>query len=519
MPCTPRKQRTNRANAIFDETKIPRNEFYANAFVLQFQELQQYGAGDSLSSLQNIETTRQDPQPIENLIKDVEDNTNKERLGRNLLDSFALILARPGAAGVVAVAMEENEDRSIYTLHVSKNNASNNSPSYLAEEIQRWFNDRIQSTVENSDLSPQNGLWDDILRNGYDNISKSITIKCIGVSEDEKASNLSGALSWVKGRAFNPNGAAVEVRKSVLDVLDLLKTFFTPKAHSRILNPDGRVGGSTYAVRPIYVGNNVLILTFLRTITQLCFELVESHSLAMNSYFDDLDNELQRELNECKKKDIILERKKLLKKVRQLIYTISKYLRAWYDIARFKTHCDSATLKLNFILHQDPKLDDGILDFDEILGKAVEMRILPHGKRGSMKEWNRILSCSQLRGWDHCEMQVLVFLLDNEKSRFYNYIGCSKGPCWLCHYVLVGMKSQFKMRQSHFKLYPQWLPPKFTTQRGRFIEVFQSLVREMSGLVELGISKKRQSRKAKPDCPDDEDTFLSPRFLSVHEPV
>ncbi|KAI1479455.1 hypothetical protein F4774DRAFT_409887 [Daldinia eschscholtzii] len=494
-----------------EESGTPSDEFYANAFVLHFQGLQQTDTDGIFQDIPRPETTHPGPQLVEDLIQDVERNVDKKRLGQNLLDSFALILARPGGKGVVAVAVEKNKNQNIYTLHVSINSASNNALSPLAEEIQKWFNDRKQDTVESGDL------WNDILRNCCENISTSIANACIGCTQEAKAKKLMDTLIYIESLDIPLDKAGIEVKKRVAKILTLLASFFSTSSsvYSEILALEKSEDAAIYALRRIDLISTGPVLCFLSDITKECFELLETHAWAMEKYFRDLYTKLRGKRNKGetpghKKR---LNYRKLLRRVRSLIYTISKYLRAWYDIVHFKAHCNSATLLFDFGPGQVHRSGGRRLDFDKILSQAAQLGIFDEANKESMKAFHDVRQ-NCISAWNHCEMQMLEFVLAKEESRFYNYIGCSKGPCWLCYHVLVNMTSQFEMRPSHFKLYPRWLPPNFTKDQAhkeQFVAVLKLLTKEMRRLIDLRKGGEYQPRNAKPDCPDDEDTFLSLR--------
>ncbi|KAK6955334.1 hypothetical protein Daesc_002967 [Daldinia eschscholtzii] len=493
---------------MFKEAGTSSDEFYANAFVLHSQGLQQTETGGIFQGILRPKITDPGPQLVKDLIQGVGSKVDKKRLGRNLLDSFALILARPGGKGVVAVVIEKLRDQNTYQLHVSMNNTPNEACKRLAEKIQEWFSNRGQDTVESGHPRSQSILWDDILRNCCQNISTSIANACIGDTEEEKHELLQGTLLYVRDLNITLNKRGEEAKK-VEKFLDLLSTFFsTPTSNnSNISNLGTSKGASIYSERGKCAHGNGRMLRFLHGITEECFGLVESHAVAMRKYFNDLNKKLQEALE-----DVEIYRR-LLGRVRSLIYTIAKYLRAWYDIVHFKAHCNSADLVFKFVMRKGRRPGGRGLDFDKILSQAAQLGIFDAKNKKSMRALHGVRQ-NCISAWNHCEMQMLEFVLANQESIFYNYIGCSKGPCWLCYHVLVNMTSQFEMRPSHFKLYPRWLPPHFTKNQAhkeQFVAVLKLLTKEMRRLIDLRKGGEYQPQNARSDCPDDEDTFLSLR--------
>ena len=93
-------------------------------------------------------------------------------------------------------------------------------------------------------------------------------------------------------------------------------------------------------------------------------------------------------------------------------------------------------------------------------------------------------------------------VLDNEKqSSFYDYVGCSKGSCWLCHHAFINITKQFKIRNLHLKIRAEWESLGFKSNRqnrGGCIEVLCNLNDEMS---RFSMNKgKSATHHSRPDC-------------------
>lgn len=394
--------------------------------------------------------------------------------------------------------MESNKDHTIYTLHISKNNPSANRLIPLAREIKTWFTDRTTDAENTVTLSRQSRLWRCILRNCYYNISKSIFEACIGETQEEKKLELSDTLESIKDIVFNdvPSGL-LEARKGTVDVLRSLDTFFSgsPSVYSKICN--------------LPRTNDVLneeAIEFLYDFMQLCFNLAETRAQYIKEFFDTLNTRFRDKHN----------RQILLGKIRKLIYTMSNYPRAWYDIVYFKNQHDSATLQINFQLGQVSTTSGPYeLEWSGISDTVIETGMLDEETVARMTD-----SCNvrynPVSILQHCEMQMLRFLLPRSISNYFNYIGCSRGPCWLCYHVLVNIRSKFNMRQSHLKLYAQWDPPDFLLN-----QQLQFLNEEMRRLADPTNKANFIHRRINSDCPDNEETFLSPRKVPgyVIEPV
>lgn len=59
----------------------------------------------------------------------------------------------------------------------------------------------------------------------------------------------------------------------------------------------------------------------------------------------------------------------------------------------------------------------------------------------------------------HCEIQLLEYFLVKEGGKnltnTYDYIGCSKEPCWLCD-IVIRTATAFKTAPSHGGIYWNW---------------------------------------------------------------
>lgn len=80
--------------------------------------------------------------------------------------------------------------------------------------------------------------------------------------------------------------------------------------------------------------------------------------------------------------------------------------------------------------------------------------ILDHGNDGSYEDSTH----TSLR-YVHCEIQLLEHLLIKDQGKglnsVYDYIGCSKEPCWLCD-VVIRTATRFRMTTSHGGIYWNW---------------------------------------------------------------
>ncbi|KAI0850156.1 hypothetical protein F5Y00DRAFT_260888 [Daldinia vernicosa] len=420
------------SNPIFGRAGVSVEEFYANAFVLNYQQLQQRESQRRCEVFQDWE----DPRPIEDLIRGEVENDKKERLGKNLLDSFALIFAQLGGEGVVAAAMESNEDHTIHTLHISKNRHSIDTLTPPAEEIKAWFMDRVTDAANTVTLSRQSSLWRCILRNCYRSITRSIFEACIGDTEGEKKDELSCALRCIGRKVFDtlPSGLS-KAKKGILNVLESLETFF--------------IGSPSIYYKLWYLlGTNDVLneepIEFLHDFAQLCFNLAETRAQYMGDIFDILDERFRRESG-----DKPVKRRRALWKIRQLIYTISNYPRAWYDIVYFKVRNGSATLQINLQLGEGSITSEACkLIWDRISKIVIETRMLGEEAAAKMK-------------------------------------GCYN---------------------SHLKLYPKWDPPDFLLK-----EQLQFLKQEMGRLADPTNTEVFIPERINSDSPDKEETFLSPR--------
>ncbi|KAI1139682.1 hypothetical protein F5Y05DRAFT_424595 [Hypoxylon sp. FL0543] len=469
---------------IFKDAGIDPAKFYARSFKLSELQPAQCGIEGIGPELDSGEQPRLCL--IESIVEGEGKDWEKKRLGKNLLDSFALIFAQPRSGGVVATILEySGEESNDYTLWIAKNFVRDCPFAKLARKLETWFKDREERERDAQGHhihipTSQNNLWCTILRNCYPMIRVSLK-----------------HASKVKNAVESSIPCPQTVPKKLNDILRELDKYF-PETRGPNIAQEWKNGGSA-------------LEQFLDIITRLCYDLLESNMASPNALFRHCCKESTHEI--------------WWKKLRRLIYILANYRRAWYDIVRFKTSHESATLQIQCIPTSGYCTGNSIILSDIIReGKAKgiyesrsraeivrDYSILPKLERETKAKqaWPRV----------HCELRILDFLLENrDLKNVFNYIGCSKGPCWLCHYTLECMAPKIGMRACNLKLYPVWEPPRFQgspQNRQRFIKVLQSLDKTIKDVLNREMKKQLKPRayrysNCKPDCPDIEETFLLP---------
>ncbi|KAL7624377.1 hypothetical protein AAE478_005941 [Parahypoxylon ruwenzoriense] len=561
MSCSPRvsKKHCHPPGNIFNASGIVPEEFFANTFLLSSKQKQLghvNGEPPVNTSYEEVE-----PHDISLVAQDVEDIDEKSRLGKNLLDSFALILAQPGAEGVVATAMKFDEESRSYTIYIARNCDTYYSLSDLIEEIEKWFTIRDSGGSKEyihgdyiDKPSLNNVLWKKIILNCHLSICKSID-ETYSRSQDDIEDELSDVQTWIadEGNQHNKHTSFLQEPGSqkVLKTISFVLEQFL--ARTKMQSGPGRKNKDfTHGVPHSQMADTEL-MKFSDTITESCFELLESHEQLLRDLFQKwrqrLRKRLYRPLGATGRinQGALKSKRRLLDKFQRLIYTIANYRRAWYDMVRFKIDHKAATLKIYGLPPTDgPR--GAVMDLRCIAKAGVDMKILDDGGEDAfMKEHrshkvtgsyfrypervgrlsalgpNSRLQVSEKKEdrasvWLHCEMQIVEYLLTQNDSNFYNYIGCSKGPCWLCYHSLEYMAPNFEMRQPHLKLYPRWLPPEYkgnAEHRKRFVRVLKFLNNEMGSLLRPENKDQLRSYTLNPDCPDIQYTFLSPRSESM----
>ncbi|KAI1411707.1 hypothetical protein F5Y13DRAFT_191015 [Hypoxylon sp. FL1857] len=497
---------------IFQDAQLNPAKFYANAFKLHKIQVKQ----NKIKSTGPVRGSRKQARPrkISQIIGGECQNWKRGQLGKNLLDSFALIFAQTGPEGVVATILEQSSAESnIYTLWVARNFVRDCRFSNLAEEIGKWFK-ASELHVKGHHIhipSPNNDLWTKILQNCYPIICIHLT-NAYNIKENENV-ELDDTQKWIKSLVASKSYQDKRRWKEVLDalppILDQLNGYFSQK-----FDPNNK--GSAEECED----GKSAPTEFLDKITSLCYQLLESHKELTTEFFKDC----------CKTGT----QDKWLKVFRRLIFVMASYRRAWYDMVRFKTDHESATLQIR-CLPNSTYCEGNSIMLTEIFEAGVKMGIYERDDEREFKReypaLERLEKATKFPGRFgkasprvHCEMRILDYVLENrDPTKFFNYIGCSKGPCWLCYHTLKFMAPGIGMRAPHWKLYPVWEPPRFLNSppnRERFIDVLQILDDRIENLRRLAETRKRRPWEHRfsgcgTDCPGIEDAFLSPRTESM----
>ncbi|KAI1084454.1 hypothetical protein F5B20DRAFT_593511 [Whalleya microplaca] len=556
------QHRHRRRDDEFDAAKISREKFHAAAFTLQHRQLQQRRIEGTLAS-DPQPSAQALPQRVENLTAGSH-RVSKKILGSNLLDSFALLFSRPHARDVIATAMERiTTKENTFVLHVAKNDGHycDHLPMRGVKIVlENWFLNKnllgvkIRARGTNVDKADTNNpYWRFILAECSESIFKSIDGQ-LGINGTEKKrqeqkTTLAKFRDVVKNRTkgkgskqkSNDDGRkeAAELLSAVVDGFETyLDNPRLTREASLVISKNGEIG-------PSHPPKHLLQqqIDFLCRVTTSCFhalELLEAH----------------RELVED------LRTGSGTGKILRLVFTLAKYCRAWYDMALFKLSHQPINISINFLGCPAPAgsayaltcIDDELRQmansaktahwlsvryssvqwpptFEDPNEDTQDHQFLdcPYGELRKPEDfppqwppdkkacddcWFAMLAAKKGQIWIptivHCEMRMLEKLLSSsDRSVFFDYIGCSKGPCWLCYHTLTNMTTQFKMREPHLKIYAAWEPPSFNdnqANRERCIEVLKGLNNEVMRLN----TPKLEPREILPDCPDD-DQFDSPR--------
>ncbi|KAI0831593.1 hypothetical protein F5Y06DRAFT_301629 [Hypoxylon sp. FL0890] len=503
---------------IFEDAQMEPSEFYASTFKLKGLRLEQNkieGTGPDLDFSEQAQ-----PYPIMLIMEGGDKDWKKKLLGRNLLDSFALIFSQPGSHGVIATVLGRSSERTNgYTLWVAANSVRRDPPNGLLRNIEHWFTTRKSHEgyvggchVDKPDL--QNSLWTAILRNCHSQMCMLLRNMCDRKQKQSK--NTGNAQEWIKTIGdFAPYPYRrywQDIQPGLLSVLQKLEEYSSdnlgPLAEKS--TESWKKGNATDGIPPgIKAETTSKLEEFLNTVTTRCYDLLKSHEKSMEYFLE--------HCGETRAQDEMW-----LRQLRRFIYMMANYRRAWYDMVRFKTDHDSATLWIKCIPNSEYLKGNSIM-LTPIFNAGVNMGIYDRAYERKFKREYANLSRKVLPHV-HCEMRILDFVLGSRHlQNFFGYIGCSKGPCWLCYHTLKYMAPDFGMRAPHWKLYPVWEPPRFQESpqnREGFIKVLQFLDKTvkdrldsaMNGQVKIG---QYRYSGCGPDCPDVENTFLSPRKSSM----
>lgn len=481
------------------------------------------------------------PQPVGFLVQH-ERKEISNNLGRNLLDSFALVFAQPKSPGVIATALELGANER-FTLHVARNEGHFGELHDLKTKIESYFN-------KGSEKKPDKDVRLYILQNCCQSICKS-TLELGWSGRKFTPREFQDSLERVRDKRNHKHQKVaqllVKVFEEVIKLPKLMDKYVTNRDTTTIDLPGE---AKTPSVLPEELRK------FLNNVTTLSFEVLESHQEAVNDLWNNWVGE--HKTNGKTKMDNQYPESGI--KVLRLVYSLANYGRAYYDIRRFKEDHPKSKLDINFLGESahgtersfktkkciieraktmgirsptDDRLNGSFTSAECVDCHANAFKPCDCPYKGSMEnvEWppdekacarcwalavDLTMNEPRMELWTHCEMQVLEMLLDRpSQSDFFDYIGCNKGPCWLCYHTLINMTKNFQMRKPHLKICATWDPPAFKNNpksRERCLEVLSALGEEMKRLAKIEPTPK--SIPSQPDCPGDTNQFHSPRTRS-----
>ncbi|KAI1388337.1 uncharacterized protein F4822DRAFT_443388 [Hypoxylon trugodes] len=482
--------------AIFRSAGVDRNRFYDNTFALQEMLLKEVKDGPQLISEEPSRDARL-------LIENMDDEREKLNLGENLLDSFALIFAQRGPRGVTATAMKrtsENPDE--YKIFVATNDIRDQSVSNLAASIESWF-------------IGANSYWRGILQYCYLSVYDILHTTWKGEQEDVWKN-----LQEAKGRIKKPGGSPDRTRESgaatdiLQKVIEHLATHFSTESDGNandLTSNSEEIDPNRSSQRRANTGS--IPLQFLDTITGLCFQLIGLYEPEMGNIVRNCAKDSDPPFSAKVREDWrgMRLRRPWWDELKELIYRLANYRRAWYDIVRFKRHHRGEALRILYVSNIGAMNAAILPETTEELQVDREGVYPAEPSRHDM-EPSRSRSTPML----HCEMKILDLILsDRQKGAFFNYIGCNEGPCWLCYHTFKYMTSRFKTRKSHLKVY-SWIPPEFQGSHERqdqFAQVLRFLYERTEELAT--VLERAEPRKVTSDCPDLAVVFKSPMTGSM----
>ena len=519
---------------ILTEAGINVEDFYACAFVLKSHCLQQH----ETPGLVTEEPPQQDrPLSIGSLLN--KDTGLSDTLGENLLDSFALIFSGQASDGVAATAlMQEKQHR--FTLFVARNDTFfEDELGHLRKGVESAFTHGFEKDEEK-----QNGLWKIILRISCRSVCRSLILACKGGKWRPTIGKFQKFLQDTltkKGQTYYHQAA-----EELLSIITVLQDEIGVGKASE----ESRKGN---AVNPQSNCPDEKVLRPLGKAMDKSFHLLESCSQTVNSLWVEWGKAPQNS-RDCHYQHSSGAGDSILR----LFYMLANYRRAYYDIRRLSEEHRKINLQIEFMQSCDGFIGKWTITKACIMNAAdaLELRkrtdqLWPYGQDPRMNTetcddptcscrtpspaasqeeiaasdqspcedcrdiiFDNLENRERLETWIHCEMQILQYVLTScKRASFYNYIGCSKGPCWLCHHTLINMTSDFKMRKPHLKVCAAWHPPDFPNNRARFKEVLRALNGEM---LKLAKGKDESTNElAQPDIPDATVHFQSPRTKSV----
>lgn len=363
----------------------------------------------------------------------------------DLLNSFALLLSRKrnytkrsrvkgsSASQVTATALQKTEPATgngghTYTLYIAKNGGLGNEDTALLESMENWMNWK----GGDEDLNVKNKDWTLVIRHVHDRVQSYLTFK-------SHNKFIKCRIQLKEKHPFpsqDTNGLPFSADLSCL--LNRIES-----------------GGS-------YFHHGILIE---------CYNFVQNHSHTLNS----LD---WRKMKYPEQADY-------LQFVIIGIQKLAKIPRAFKNILKFRKLSIAQGINTFQIVHVQLckgsiESHPGMFNVQSNIKEIAENKQYKHINKKLEEIAEAITSPDPLPMGAHCEIQLLDYMLQQSATNsfllpeMYDFIGCSKRPCYLCAGT-INLGTPFRVADSHWKLYSAWGLPRALLGNEEIVNALSSL--------------------------------------------
>ncbi|KAL7627907.1 hypothetical protein AAE478_002102 [Parahypoxylon ruwenzoriense] len=410
-------------------------EFYSRAFIISENFIQQQEhllhpqssniIGESTSHGPQNKTSRGMTMPSEKRI---------------FIEAFGLSLSGDsGASAVTATALRESEKttdqesvRKMYTLYIAKNGGFDNEDHKVISRIKDWLNESNASDYFELDDT----LCDTIVSHASRRIRRYFN-----KGKRKKLINFRKLLKQ-KGR-ISTNAAGG------------LQEFFDDLYHC--------LGQITRTNNP-----NSSLLKVLKK----CHNFTQTHEFSIG---------LLRVFWERYDRADSMRSPWLL--VITTIAKLAKFSRAFNCLSEFRRslNLEGAAFEVDVVNKQLEVRFPDVTDIKTYLAELSNNPSYSHIQE-RLKAGQDSIKCGTV--YTHCEIKLLdhIFdLLDSGKIKIedmYDFIGCSKRPCFLCA-GMINLGTDFKVADPHWKLYWRWGVPERLREKENLRNAITSLLHRM----------------------------------------
>ncbi|KAI0002801.1 hypothetical protein F4779DRAFT_634971 [Xylariaceae sp. FL0662B] len=367
---------------------------------------------------------------------------------RNFIYACALILSRArkrpnGSASnevtATALAKSEQINNASYTLYIAKNGHTSDFTKEIIHKIRNWVNERDERRSLSIKKELRNVV---ILEHSAQRIESYLRCR-----ENNKFKTcfeaLTDTINYVEQSKMD-DFYIVQFLVCLFRVLHKIEKYHNEKSCW------GKILESCHEFTLVY---KQMISYF-----KACLEKYEIHPFIDNPVLFCIDS---------------IEK---LARIPQAFDSIEKFRHLLIDKGGF---LNTVPLEDEFVLTSSLELKNIRDQIDDLLEND------DYGKwKPKMKDLSDKIDKEDPKPGVHCEMKLIAYLLSSAEEKtlkfdqVYDFIGCSKGPCYLCAGT-INYGTPFQTDEPHWKLYWRWGVPEILVSHMRIKYAIEKLQRMM----------------------------------------